>query len=123
MTMQIQPKPGFDWSHITWGKPDSPVSAICSYCSAGISEEAIPLRLWRGDGTAAQFCDACQAKWWGMQTFDDAPFEDADSDDEDDDLGDEAEMSCGLGPDGQCALAGTEWCDWDCPFSEERETE
>ena len=21
---------------------------------------------------------------------------------------------CGLGPDGQCSMAGTEWCDWEC---------
>ncbi|MEL7754173.1 hypothetical protein VO57_015200 [Citromicrobium bathyomarinum] len=21
---------------------------------------------------------------------------------------------CGLMPDGQCSMAGTEWCDWDC---------
>jgi hypothetical protein len=22
---------------------------------------------------------------------------------------------CGMMPDGQCSLAGTEWCDWECP--------
>lgn len=22
---------------------------------------------------------------------------------------------CGMMPDGYCMLAGTEWCDWDCP--------
>jgi len=22
---------------------------------------------------------------------------------------------CGMGPDGQCSLAGTEECDWECP--------
>ncbi|GHA15460.1 hypothetical protein GCM10007989_07790 [Devosia pacifica] len=22
---------------------------------------------------------------------------------------------CGMMPDGQCTLAGSEWCDWDCP--------
>lgn len=22
---------------------------------------------------------------------------------------------CGMMPDGQCTLAGTEFCDWDCP--------
>lgn len=26
----------------------------------------------------------------------------------------EFEEECGLMPDGQCALAGTEHCDWDC---------
>ena len=24
---------------------------------------------------------------------------------------------CGQLPDGTCVLAGTEFCDWDCPFS------
>ena len=23
--------------------------------------------------------------------------------------------SCGMMPDGLCMLAGSEWCDWDCP--------
>jgi len=22
---------------------------------------------------------------------------------------------CGMMPDGQCTLAGSEWCDWNCP--------
>jgi hypothetical protein len=26
-----------------------------------------------------------------------------------------SEHDCGMGPDGQCSLAATEWCDWDCP--------
>lgn len=26
---------------------------------------------------------------------------------------------CGMMPDGGCMLAGTEHCDWDCPFSGE----
>lgn len=29
---------------------------------------------------------------------------------------DEAELECGLGGDGQCMLAGTEHCDFECPF-------
>jgi hypothetical protein len=24
---------------------------------------------------------------------------------------------CGQTPDGYCTLAGTEYCDWECPFS------
>lgn len=35
---------------------------------------------------------------------------------DDDDLA-EAEMNCGMGPDGFCTLAGTEQCDFECPFS------
>lgn len=26
----------------------------------------------------------------------------------------DSELDCGLMPDGQCLLAGTEHCDWDC---------
>lgn len=26
----------------------------------------------------------------------------------------EDEVECGLMPNGQCLLAGSEWCDWDC---------
>lgn len=32
-------------------------------------------------------------------------------DDEEDDLDE-----CALRPDGQCGMAGSEWCDWECPM-------
>ena len=66
----IAPLPGFDWKRITWGRPDSPVSALCSYCSAAIGDDDVPLRMWNKEGFAAQFCDACQRRWFGMETFD-----------------------------------------------------
>ena len=69
MSATLRPKPGFDWGRVTWGRPDSQVSALCSYCSAGIGEDDVPLRMWADDGRAAQFCDACQEKWWGMTSF------------------------------------------------------
>lgn len=31
----------------------------------------------------------------------------------------EAMMNCGLMPNGRCDQAGTEWCDWSCPFADE----
>ena len=34
-----------------------------------------------------------------------------------DDFDDDPASECGLLPDGTCMLAGTEWCDWDCPYS------
>lgn len=37
---------------------------------------------------------------------------------DDDDEDAEAEMNCGEMPGGGCSLAGTEWCDWSCPFSD-----
>lgn len=39
------------------------------------------------------------------------------TDDSESDPLDEAAMECGMGPDGTCLNAGSEWCDWDCPFS------
>jgi hypothetical protein len=66
LTFMLQPNPGFDWSKVTWGRPDSPRSALCSYCSAVIPEDSVPLIMWQADGHAAQFCDECQIKWWGM---------------------------------------------------------
>ncbi len=38
----------------------------------------------------------------------------------DDDLPEDEDENmddCGMMPDGQCLLAGSEWCDWDCPHS------
>lgn len=29
----------------------------------------------------------------------------------------DAMADCGLTDDGYCMLAGTEYCDWECPFS------
>jgi len=37
--------------------------------------------------------------------------------DDEDEL-EEAEMNCGELPEGGCSLAGTEYCDWSCPFSD-----
>lgn len=28
----------------------------------------------------------------------------------------EGDFDCHMGPDGSCGLAGTEECDWDCPY-------
>jgi len=57
-------RPGFDWSLVAWGRPDSPRSALCSYCRAGIGEYDVPLMLWKNDGHAAQFCDECVEQWF-----------------------------------------------------------
>jgi hypothetical protein len=42
--------------------------------------------------------------------------DDFDDDDYELDPMEEAEMNCGLGPDGQCSQAATEHCDFMCPF-------
>jgi hypothetical protein len=66
----LRPRPGFRWEQITWGAPDDPRSEHCSYCGDAIPEESVPLILGTADGWMAQFCDHCQATWWGAQDFD-----------------------------------------------------
>ena len=68
--MQLKPKDGFDWKKVTWGRPDSVRSALCSYCSASLSEDSVPLIMWTNDSHAAQFCEGCQRTWWGLESFD-----------------------------------------------------
>jgi hypothetical protein len=64
MTVQIKPKPGFNWQRVAWGRPDSPQRALCSYCHGKIDDDDVPLMLWNDAGYCAQFCDACIEKWW-----------------------------------------------------------
>jgi hypothetical protein len=63
----FQPRPGFDWNRVARGRADSPVRALCSYCHGRISDDDVPLMLWKRDGSMAQFCDQCQREWWGVQ--------------------------------------------------------
>jgi hypothetical protein len=49
----------FDWSRITWGRPDSPPTVVCSSCSAALSENDVPLILWNKAGYSARFCPRC----------------------------------------------------------------
>ena len=67
MKLELQPQPGFDWRKVNWGRPDSPRSVLCSYCANFIIEDEVPLIVWKDDGHAAQFCDECQATWWGFR--------------------------------------------------------
>jgi hypothetical protein len=68
--MALRPAAGFRWEAVSWGGPDEPVSDDCSYCGDAIGEDDIPLRLWTQDGWGAAFCDACQTRWWGLESFD-----------------------------------------------------
>lgn len=36
---------------------------------------------------------------------------------DDEDAMEDLMSECGQDSSGQCALAGTEYCDWECPFS------
>jgi hypothetical protein len=50
---------GFDWKKLTWGRPDSPPSVLCSYCSAVIPEDSVPLIMSNSEGWTVRFCDKC----------------------------------------------------------------
>ena len=63
----IKPRPGFDASRINWGRPDSPPSALCSYCSAVIPDDDVPLIMWNQASYAARFCEACMVTWFGFE--------------------------------------------------------
>lgn len=54
------------------------------------------------------FCDDTDPPY---DRVDDTEYDD-DPRDWDEEDGDD--MDCGLMADGQCMLAGTEWCDWEC---------
>lgn len=68
----LQPKEGFDWRKVQWGKPDEPRTQTCSYCGRPFPEDEtanfIPLIIWKQDGHAAEFCEECQREWFGMWT-------------------------------------------------------
>jgi hypothetical protein len=67
----FEPKAGFRWRKVIWGPPDAVVSVLCSYCSAVMRDEEVPLMLFQNDGSCAKFCEDCQRRWWGLETFSD----------------------------------------------------
>jgi hypothetical protein len=66
------PLPGFDWTRVQWGAPDARRTEICSYCGDELAEDSVPLIIWNKDGWCAEFCDHCQATWWGC-SWDEGP--------------------------------------------------
>jgi hypothetical protein len=70
MAFVLAPKPGFDWTLVVWGGPDEPRTEFCSYCGDALDgENSVPLILSTANGWVAEFCDHCQAAWWGIQSF------------------------------------------------------
>jgi hypothetical protein len=61
---KLEPTEGFDWSKLTWGRPDSVPSRLCSYCSASISDDEVPLIAFNDEGWTVRFCDKCIERWW-----------------------------------------------------------
>jgi hypothetical protein len=62
----LKPRAGFNWTQVSWGGPDERRTDKCSYCDAPLTEDEVPLILWNNDGWAAEFCEACQRRWWGL---------------------------------------------------------
>lgn len=77
MTFVLKPKPGFNWLNVGWGGPDKTRTDKCSYCGDQFPEddEFVPLILFNDNpnsaahGFCAEFCDHCQATWFGLQSF------------------------------------------------------
>src|SRR5215469_17928161 len=67
---QLAPLSGFDWTKVNWGGPDEPRTTVCSYCGDELDEASIPLILWNAEGWCAEFCDHCQATYWGFRWVD-----------------------------------------------------
>lgn len=65
----MTPRPGFNWTAVSWGGPDEPIAEACSLCEAPIGEDSVPLILWNPQGWCARFCRACQKKWWGVESI------------------------------------------------------
>lgn len=82
-------------------------------------------RCWVTDMEAAAIgmaeCDPPQPKAANTNLSQEQIDDELSDDDGDDLAGDddeEAFMNCGKYPGSNgCSLAGTEWCDWSCPFS------
>jgi hypothetical protein len=80
-------------------------------------------------GRVYRICGACKKRdndYWAAEAaaYDDDRYEDY-GDDDDGDVDDplaEAEMNCSKMPDGQCGQAGSECCDFVCPFRDEDES-
>ena len=63
----IKPRAGFDWRRVNWGRPDSVPSPLCSYCSAVIREDEVPLIMWNQASYAARFCETCMVGLFGFE--------------------------------------------------------
>jgi hypothetical protein len=63
MQHRLKFRDGFDWRRVAWGRPDSPPRPFCGYCHAHISDDDVPLMLWKPDGSGVQLCDECVEKW------------------------------------------------------------
>jgi hypothetical protein len=68
LTVSLKPKKAFDWNKLTWGRPDSVPSKLCSYCSAVIPEDDVPLIMSNAEGWTVRFCEKCMEDIWGLRS-------------------------------------------------------
>jgi len=71
----LRPLPGFNWMQVSWGAPDEVRTVRCSYCDSPLGDPEdedrdIPLILWNEADWCAEFCTACQRRWWGFEDDD-----------------------------------------------------
>lgn len=76
--MKVIPKPGFDAQLINWGAPDQTRTMQCSYCEAPLPpvDERQTLMLFTDEGWAAEFCEGCSSKCFGLSFFGNEPGDD-----------------------------------------------
>jgi hypothetical protein len=65
--MKITARKGFDWQRVTWGRPDSVPTVLCSYCSAVIPEDFVPLIFWNRESYSCRFCEKCMTTYFGFE--------------------------------------------------------
>jgi hypothetical protein len=66
MTATLTPRLGFLWCNVKWGGPNDHRTEVCSYCRKPMGDD-FPLILSSGSGHAAEFCEACQREWFGVE--------------------------------------------------------
>lgn len=66
----LHPRPGFDWTKVRWRLRRE---ETCAYCGEALSEEEVPLALYRDNGLGAEFCTGCARAWFGMESFPSEP--------------------------------------------------
>lgn len=97
-------------------------TGICDWCK----NQATDLRNSRDyeeglAGRVYQVCGACIARRKAeLAAEDDDRFGGYDDFDDAEDEDDYLDEDCGMGADGQCSMAGSEFCDWDCPRDRQR---
>ena len=74
--IQLSAFPGFDWSAVSWWRPDEKLPPHCSLCDVPFGDGEVPLLIFSPSETAqpfardswrAVFCEDCASTWWGIE--------------------------------------------------------